>query len=140
MSERTMTIECKSCSNEYGAWRSHCPACGTLSDYVPPEEKKEKEKRVKSEATRPPREHECILCRRPKSDTRCPSCNEEIHTRCLKYHKADCDKFVAEREAILAALPSEGAAAIKRAEEMGRMDIADRVRAAMKKAGVTVRS
>jgi predicted amidophosphoribosyltransferase len=139
MSELLMTVVCKSCDNQYGAWRAQCPACGTKSHYRAPEpEKKPRQKRT--EAMKPRREHECILCRRDKSDQRCPSCNEEIHTRCLKYHRADCEKFVAEREAILASLPTAGEEAIKRAEAMGRMDIADRVRAAMRQAGMQVHS
>lgn len=139
MSELKMTVVCKSCDNQYGAWRAQCPACGTRSHYKEPEP--ERPARVKrSEATRPPREHECILCRRGNSQERCPSCNEEIHTRCLKYHIEPCKQFVAERDAILAALPAEGEAAIARAVAMGRMDIADRVRAALKAAGHAVHS
>lgn len=146
MAELKMTVVCKSCDNQYGAWRTHCPACGTMSDYRAPEPERAKEPRQKrSEAQRPKREHECILCRRGNSQERCPSCNEEVHTRCLKYHLDPCKLFVAEREAILReailkAVPVEAEAVIKKTEAAGNHELAERMRAALRRAGMTVRS
>jgi hypothetical protein len=140
MSELKMTVVCRSCDNQYGAWRPHCPACGTKSHYRAPEPEKKEPRQKRSEAQRPKRDNECILCRRGGSQERCPSCNEEVHTRCLKYHINPCKQFVAERDAIIAKLPEHGDAAIKEAERLGRHDIADRVRNAMRKAGMEVHS
>lgn len=138
MSELKMTVVCRSCDNQYGAWRTHCPACGTTSHYKAPAPEKKERHQKRSEAQRPKREHECILCRRGNSSMRCPSCTEEIHDRCLKYHIDDCVKFVLERDAVYNAALVSGAAMAKEAERMGRLDIADRVREAMRKAGMEV--
>jgi len=107
--ERTMTVECKSCGHEYGAWRSHCPACGqsmTLAQHnkvnkavAPVRVKKAKRKDIKKHTD------ECILCRRrakagKKNTTTCPHCNEPVHKACLEHHRQPCLTFQLEVEAM----------------------------------------
>lgn len=92
--EKVMVITCKTCGNEYGRWRSQCPGCGTAT----PEAVRVKEERETRKASRPrsSSKPQCILClstRRQKRMVRCPSCNEPIHKKCLKFHEESCKLF-----------------------------------------------
>lgn len=93
-----MTVKCKDCQHEFGAWRDRCPACGTHNQvpadpvFNAPRVKKEKRPRER-------RPDECIFCWsrvKPKQKASCPSCNELIHKRCLSLHEDPCKMFVAQ--------------------------------------------
>ena len=103
MKELKMTIVCK-CGNQFGAWRTQCPTCGTTvpadvrQKMLAPKVAEQRERRVRREITRRVK-HQCTMCMRPGARVRCPHCNEEIHQICLRLHQTDCLKFQFEREA-----------------------------------------
>jgi hypothetical protein len=98
--ELKMTLICKTCTHQYGAWRPRCPACGTSTpvsqqqpaSFNPPRPTKARSEKSKTE---------CIACRHRGAKERCPHCNELIHTTCLTVHVDDCKQFQVEREAML---------------------------------------
>ena len=108
MKELRMTIVCKACNNQFGAWRTHCPAC---NESVPRSVRDAMLAPRPSEVGKAPREpkhrrvknvrHQCTFCRRANADERCPHCNEEIHAVCRRLHDVDCALFQVEREAEL---------------------------------------
>jgi hypothetical protein len=95
MKTLTMTLICKTCGSQYGAWRHQCPTCGTMT----PVSRKQDDARIK-QARAPRRKKEtkdpCILCRKrvkPKKLATCPHCNEKVHKACLPLHVDECAKF-----------------------------------------------
>lgn len=99
--ELTMTLMCKMCSNQYGAWRPRCPTCGELTP-VTASAAAPRVNRPRLVVSHERKQDECILCRRRKAKDRCPHCNEAIHRNCLGVHKDDCEKFQVERAAEIA--------------------------------------
>lgn len=99
--EPKMTVVCKACQHQFGAWRKRCPACGTNSDYKEPEAfNKPKLKREK-----PRKLNECIFCRRRGAKEKCPSCQEPIHKNCKGLHVDPCREFV--KEVVMATVELE---------------------------------
>lgn len=102
--ELTMTIIC-ACGNQFGAWRSHCPACGTGT---PPSKReilntpREVTRRVKrAVVAREPVWHECVFCRlRGAKAHRCPICNQPVHANCRISHEPRCKEFQTEVAAL----------------------------------------
>lgn len=108
-------VTCRDCGEQFGLFRHRCPSCGTTAPRCKHgmfgncalclgtvREVPQKEFRGRRPKERKP--HACILCDRrvkrldEKRGTRCKSCNEEIHVRCLKFHENDCRAFVTERD------------------------------------------
>lgn len=105
--ELTMTVVCKSCSHQYGAWRDRCPACGTRTPPPPVKVQAEREKRKRQHERRESKT-QCIACRqRGAKKMRCPFCDERIHHTCLSLHVEECKQFQRDREAALARLTSK---------------------------------
>jgi len=94
----TMTVVCRICGDQFGMWRTHCPACGAHAPAIPARVLAETKSRRHPLAQRRPKADECTLCRRTKAKLRCPHCNELIHKECLRLHRADCLTFQMERE------------------------------------------
>ena len=61
--ELTMTVICKSCEHQYGAWRPRCPACGT-STHVKAQVEQFKNKARVTKAREPRTStSQCVFCR-----------------------------------------------------------------------------
>jgi len=93
MKTLTMTLICKTCGSQYGAWRRQCPTCGshTPVSVIRKEEQRTRAPKRKREVKDP-----CILCRKrvkPKKLATCPHCNEKVHKACLPLHVDECAKF-----------------------------------------------
>jgi hypothetical protein len=96
--ELKMTVVCKACENQYGAWRPRCPTCGTSTPIRVQEEQRKAAAPPRAVRERQRKANDCILCRRRvKNAQRCPHCDEPIHRSCLHLHGADCAKFQVER-------------------------------------------
>lgn len=117
---RTITIECKRCLHVYGAWRSHCDACGLLAPASVREEMlKPREKDTPKRRSPSKREVQafirktghCIACWQRGAKAVCPTCNEPIHATCLSLHKAPCAQFQRERDEAINALDNPAAVA-----------------------------
>lgn len=104
--ELTMTVICKSCQHQYGAWRDRCPACGTKTPV--------KVQLAAVRKTRQPRTSasQCVFCRHRGAKQRCPICNEQIHGTCIGLHKPECEQF--QREVIMETVRLEQEAAKRR--------------------------
>jgi hypothetical protein len=91
--ELTMTVICKSCEHQYGAWRPRCPACGTSTPvkvqleqfHNTPRARKAREARTSTS--------QCVFCRDRGAKQRCPICNERVHGTCLGLHQPECEQF-----------------------------------------------
>lgn len=109
----TMTIVCRDCTNQFGAWRAHCPACGTLA----PRAAREALLQPHDDATTPKRvvraprvcETSCTFCFRRGAKDRCPHCNELIHKNCQGLHNAPCLEFQVQRLSAINALDNTDA-------------------------------
>lgn len=96
----TMTVVCKSCGHQYGAWRPRCDACGTATPITIREEQA-KFKNPPRVRTPKPVKNPCCACRQKGANDTCPTCNEPIHRTCKGLHAADCAAFQAERERLI---------------------------------------
>jgi hypothetical protein len=110
--ELTMTVICKTCDNQYGAWRPHCPVCRTAT---PKKAHEEATPRVRREVTRRVKEYVvresktlCVFCRQRGAKQRCTHCNELIHGTCVGLHAPECIKFQQERDAAITRLSQGG--------------------------------
>jgi hypothetical protein len=81
-----MTVICKSCEHQYGAWHSRCPASGT-STPVKVQVEQFKARRPRTSTS------QCVFCRTRGAKSRCPICNERIHGTCLGLHQAECEQY-----------------------------------------------
>ena len=95
--ELKMTVTCKACEHQYGAWRERCPACGTLTP-PPPKAERERTARERNAETRAVKQRvrsltECIFCQLRGAKETCPHCDEKIHRTCLRLHVGDCERF-----------------------------------------------
>jgi hypothetical protein len=99
--ELTMTIICRDCEHQYGAWRAHCPACGSEAPRAAREAMLKPREDAKPKRERAPREDACIFCHRKGAKDRCPHCNERIHHNCQGIHSEPCKQFQVERQAII---------------------------------------
>ena len=93
--ELKVTKLCEVCSNQYGLFRTQCPACGTknvhhVSSAPPP-------KPTIARKVRDRRPDECIFCYRRKAKAKCPHCDEPIHNVCRGLHEGPCAAFQVER-------------------------------------------
>lgn len=88
--ELKMTVVCKDCQHQFGAWRDRCPACGTSHEV------KQQPAFNAPKVVRERRANECIFCRRRGAKKRCPHCNELIHPGCLGLHTEPCARFQVE--------------------------------------------
>lgn len=106
--ELTMTVICKTCEHQYGAWRSQCPACGTSTPVKARVEQFRNAPRVR--APKPARitGSACCFCRVRGAKGRCPICNELVHGTCLSLHTPDCEQF--QRDVILETVRAMGGA------------------------------
>lgn len=91
--ELIMTVICKSCEHQYGAWRPRCPACGTSTPVKVQEEQFKNTARIRQ--ARQPRTStsQCAFCRVRGAKQRCPICNELVHGTCLGLHQPECEQF-----------------------------------------------
>lgn len=101
----TMTVLCKSCGHQYGAWRPRCEACGTATPpppkaFNPPKISK---RQVLGEVTKTCRT-QCTFCRQRGAHERCKHCNELIHRSCFGLHEPECIQFQRDRASELARL------------------------------------
>lgn len=103
----TMTVICATCSNQYGAWRNHCPACNTatpVSKFEHTPLNPPRVTRAKSTVAREPLWHECTFChRRGAKKHRCATCNEPVHGGCAAMHEKLCKEFQAEVQTLVEA-------------------------------------
>lgn len=87
--ELKMTVICKSCEHQYGAWRPRCPACGT-STPIKVQETFNKPRIVKAPRTS---SSQCAFCRVRGAKQRCPICNELVHGTCQTLHQPECEQY-----------------------------------------------
>src|SRR4051812_12764778 len=101
----TMTVICATCTNQYGAWRNHCPACNTatpVSKFEPPITMRNTPRRAP--AKREPVWHECAFChRRGAKKHRCPICSIPVHGGCAAMHEKLCKEFQKEVQTLVEA-------------------------------------
>jgi predicted ATP-dependent serine protease len=94
--ELTMTVICKTCSNQYGKWRPRCPACGepnTQPATFNAPRVVEPSLIPRSAIIKRQPKRECIACHQGGAKKTCPHCNELVHAACLVLHAEACAEF-----------------------------------------------
>lgn len=101
--ELKITLICKTCENQYGKWRSHCPVCRTPT----PKTEEFNTPRVVVARKQRDSKSQCIFCRHRGAKHECPHCNEKIHRTCLGLHAPECQQFQIEREKLIKQLGAD---------------------------------
>jgi len=106
--ELVMTVICKTCDHQYGAWRPHCPVCRTstprkIHEEATPQIRRAVTRRVKQLVKRESKTT-CIFCRQRGAKQQCAHCNELIHGTCVGLHTPECLEFQKQRDVAITQL------------------------------------
>jgi hypothetical protein len=104
--ELKMTVVCKSCTHQYGAWRDRCPACGTDTPRAPVFNAP---RVTPARRVTPASGPLCIFCQlgSRKTMATCEHCNEPIHPTCKSLHADSCQQFQRDRVAALESVSAQ---------------------------------